>query len=258
MATATVLSSCETFFSSIRKTSLFALLADYDGTLAPFHVNRDQALPYVGVRELLAELAERGVRVAIVSGRTAQDVKDLLGIDTLEVWGCHGAERLLPTGELVLTEIPQTISLDLLVEVLSREHLASVMEVKPFGVALHWRGLAPREIAEIRFAAARAYRSLPLPNIQLQEFDGGLEFRPRTVTKANAIMCLKDEQPSVPLVYMGDDFTDEDAFRALGMNDLSVLVRPEYRPTSARLWLKPPDQLIALLQFMATAVGGLR
>ena len=52
----------------------------------------------------------------------------------------------------------------------------------------------------------------------------------------------------IPVAYLGDDLTDESAFQALNGHGLSVLVRSEFRETSARVWLRPPVELMAFLQ----------
>ena len=90
----------ETFFASFGGKNTPLLLLDYDGTLAPFRVDRFQARPWAGVRELLTRIQQQGrTRMAIISGRPAHEIGPLLGIDPpLEVWGLHGAERLFPNG----------------------------------------------------------------------------------------------------------------------------------------------------------------
>jgi len=54
---------------------------------------------------------------------------------------------------------------------------------------------------------------------------------------------LDEIGPEVPVAYLGDDLTDERAFRALGRAGLSVLVRPEWHTTAAALWIRPPEDL---------------
>lgn len=61
------------------------------------------------------------------------------------------------------------------------------------------------------------------------------------------------------VAYLGDDQTDEDAFRALeklGEHGLSVLVRTHVRETAADIWIKPPEQLIEFLENWLLASGG--
>lgn len=256
MSATTRTQTCEAFITRIKQNRRFALLTDYDGTLAPFVIDRERAQPYPEIPALLLKLAMKGVRVVIVSGRPAGEIQRLLGIRSLEVWGCHGAERLLSSGEYIQLQSSHTAELELLVEALHCENLSELLEVKPFGVAVHWRGLPSTEIAEIKFAAYRAFGSLNTRGLKPLTFDGGLEFHLSHTSKADAVRQIKQEMPSAPIAYMGDDATDEDAFNALDDADLSVLVRPEYRDTSAHLWLKPPEQLISLLEFFAITAGG--
>ena len=66
--------------------------------------------------------------------------------------------------------------------------------------------------------------------------------------KGDAVRTIMEETGSdVPTAYLGDDLTDERAFRALGSKGLGILVRPNFRKTSAQAWLKPPDELLQFL-----------
>src|ERR1700691_2814668 len=96
----------EQFMESVAQSPASALLLDYDGTLAPFCIERQQALPYPGVTALLQEIIVNGrTRVVIVTGRNAREVIPLLGVHpNPEIWGCHGLERLRPDGTY---EIPR-------------------------------------------------------------------------------------------------------------------------------------------------------
>jgi trehalose-phosphatase len=58
---------------------------------------------------------------------------------------------------------------------------------------------------------------------------------------------LSEEPEDVPVAYLGDDLTDEDAFVAVGNKGYSILVRSEVRASAAQLWLQPPEELLEFL-----------
>jgi trehalose 6-phosphate phosphatase len=250
----------QTFFRRLAGSPKNALLLDYDGTLAPFQPERGSAVPYSGIPDLLHELLLLAkTRVVIVSGRPAREIPPLLGVP-LEVWGSHGMERLLPDGEYQVNKLDRRVSraFENAAEQLASCGVQRHMEVKPGSVAVHWRGL---ESGEAREAHARAQRVLqPVAfseGLALVNFDGGLELRVRTPTKADVVRTvLKEQNAHTPTAYLGDDLTDEDAFAALNPFGLTVLVRPEHRPTAARFWIRPPEELMSFLQNWLFACGG--
>ena len=80
---------------SCRSAQQRALLLDYDGTLARFRTDADRATPYHEVPPLLDRIRKHtDTRLVIVTGRRAYDAARLLGLKHIEVWGCHGLERL--------------------------------------------------------------------------------------------------------------------------------------------------------------------
>jgi trehalose-phosphatase len=123
--------------------------------------------------------------------------------------------------------------------------LAANLEQKRGCVAIHWRGLAPSRQEEIR---TLAYRTLSKftgrDGFYISDFDGGLELRHRDCTKRRAVETILSELgPDAAVAYMGDDLTDEEAFRLLNGRGLTILVRSTYRFTAAQLWLQPPREL---------------
>jgi len=75
--------------------------------------------------------------------------------------------------------------------------------------------------------------------------------------KGDAIRAILTEtKPDAAVAYLGDDQTDEDAFRALKGRGLTALVRPQSRPTAADIWLQPPQELIEFFDDWLHAVGG--
>ena len=94
--------------------------------------------------------------------------------------------------------------------------------------------------------------------MSLLEFDGGIELRVSGSDKGKAVLTVLGElDPETPLAFLGDDITDEDAFIALQSScALTVLVRPEWRKTNAKIWLRPPEDLLDFLREWLERSGG--
>jgi trehalose-phosphatase len=227
------------------------LLLDYDGTLAPFRLDRFQARPWAGVRELLLRIERKGrTRMAVISGRSAHEIAPLLGIDPpLEIWGLHGAERLFPDGRRELETAPAEarMKLDKLRAILKRDSLGGLFEDKENGAVIHWRGASPHKAKLIEERARALFEPLAgADGLRLLEFEAGVELRIGRDKGSAVKAILREACPGAPVAYLGDDLTDEAAFRAInafGPHSLSVLMRRKARETEADVWLRPPAEL---------------
>jgi len=242
------------FFEKLGKAKQSALLLDYDGTLAPFCADRRGAVPYPGVAELLKALMteKTRTRLALITGRPAAELKSLIRVSpTPEIWGTHGLERLKPDGSHQMPKIPPEAAklLEGVAESLKAEGFTAIMETKPGAAAVHWRSLSEDEARSVRERTMKIWNAIPQqPLMYIAEFDGGMEFRLHLRHKGDAVRDIISELPGdAPIAYLGDDRTDEDAFRALKNRGLSVLVRGEYRPTEADIWIQPPQGLLDFL-----------
>jgi trehalose-phosphatase len=244
----------QAFWAALEAAPQAALLVDYDGTLAPFHIDPALARPYPRVPALLDRIGHLpDDRLLIVSGRALDDICPLLALDCApEVWGSHGRERRLPDGRRSLVPLSEAAAAAL---VQMRDWadpvrgLGGRVEFKPGSVAFHWRGLAPghqrtlRDEIEARFAALA-----PEGALDWHAFDGGVELRAAGCDKGSVVQQVLGELDEASCVaYLGDDHTDEDAFAALDGRGLRVLVRPKWRTTAADVWLRPPEGLRAFL-----------
>ena len=244
-----------TFLENIRAARERVLMLDYDGTLAPFHVRPERAVPYPGVAEALDGIMRDGsTRVVIVSGRRAADLIALLPLKRRpEIWGGHGWERLLPDGVLAAQE-PCDETRRALQEAsdLARELArgGGRIEHKPASVALHWRGVPVLVASKIREQALSAWSPLVRDNdVELLLFDGGIELRAHGCNKQHAVkVILSETAGNSAIAYLGDDMTDEDAFAAVKARGIAVLVRPQYRDTLADIWISPPRELLAFIR----------
>src|SRR5262249_32062171 len=140
------------------------LMLDYDGTLAPFVVERDLAFPYPGVPTLIGRIMLAGTRVVLISGRAAREVAQLSCIvPQPEIWGSHGLERLHPDGTYELVSLPreQREGLSEAITVLHTELPPERVEAKPGSVAVHWRGLNQQRAEDLRSRLQTLWADLP-------------------------------------------------------------------------------------------------
>lgn len=240
----------EQLFLSLEEAEMSVLFLDYDGTLAPFAEDRERALPYPGMTDRLQTLVElERVRPVIVSGRALKDLLPLLRLKALpEIWGCHGWERLLPNGETVVFPLEKRAKEGLAsAEKWVKENgLTQRAERKPASIALHWRGCKPAEEETLCLQVAEGFGPIAArAGLGLNMFDGGVELSSPARNKGSAVDTVLDEfTDPVVAAYLGDDLTDEDAFRALGERGLSVLVRKEERASEADVWIEPPGEVL--------------
>ena len=245
------------FFLRCDRTKTARLLLDYDGTLAPFQADRDKAYPYPGIIPTLNRIIDSGgTKVSIVSGRPVKEIQSLLyPLQNFEIWGAHGLEHFSASGVYERASVdPEVVAiLHQAEDWLRQSGLLSIAEIKPGGIAVHFRGLAPTKAEDILSRIQKGWsRFNEVPSVKLLAFYGGIELRTSHPDKGDAIgAILSDADSNAAVAFLGDDLTDEDAFRVLSKRGLSVLVRPEYRATMANVWLQPPHELTEFLNLWA-------
>jgi alpha,alpha-trehalase len=227
---------------------------DYDGTLTPIVARPELAVLSNQMRSTLRDLA-RVHTVAIVSGRDRADVEQLVQIDSLVYAGSHGFDIVGPGLELQHQEGTKYAP------VLSRAAdeiegqvggiEGALVERKRYAVATHYRLVAEGDLPAIEEAVAQAAAAHP----ELRRTGGKkvYELRPRLDwDKGKAVTWLLEaldlDQPDVVPFYLGDDETDEDAFRALESRGIGVLVAEEPGTTRARYLLGDPGEAQQFLQ----------
>lgn len=243
------LSDLEGFFDSFSGVSPL-LVSDYDGTLAPFRRERDEAVPPEETKRLLRRIVETGGEFILLTGREASEAASLLGVPA-EIWGCHGWQRRSPGGETATTPLSgaEEQALRLLPD-LFRPFPPGAVERKPVSAALHWRE-RPDVLEQYGKLEKSILERASEVGLERLPFDQGVEFRLPSCTKGEAMKrILAARNFRDPVCYLGDDVTDEDAFRVLGGRGVGVLVsvlpaasaagvriRPEEVPEFLRKWL---------------------
>ncbi|SNS60336.1 trehalose 6-phosphatase [Geodermatophilus pulveris] len=219
--------------------------SDYDGVLAPLVGDPSAAVPHPGIAAALARLAAHdGVVVALVSGRGVADLQAVSGLQGPYRWiGSHGAEYDGPlTGQLAARRDALAERLAPLVAAVPGARL----EVKPASVAVHVRQVADRAAAAALLEQADAAAD---PSLTKKPGKEVLELAVTDADKGSALLRLRADVGAAASVYLGDDRTDEDAFRALPAGDLTVKVGDG--DTAARYRVADPAAVVVLLDTLA-------
>src|SRR6266480_816612 len=209
-----------------------AVFLDYDGTLTPIRDRPEDAVISDSMRETVRRLVER-VPVAVVSGRDRKVVQELMGLDNLIVAGDHGFGIWSPTGGSIQREEGASFE-GLLREVEARLRAAlanvpgALVEPKKRSVAAHFR-LVPQEQRPRVKELVDAILSEHPQELKVTPGKMVFEIQPRLDwDKGKAVLYLLkaldlDRGEVVP-IYLGDDITDEDAFRALAGRGIGIFV----------------------------------
>lgn len=224
------------------------LFLDFDGTLSPIVEHHNDAEISDEMRNLVEELAEK-YPVAVVSGRGLADVKKRVNLPEIFYAGSHGFEISGPGGfardhEEAVKVIPVFNE----IEPLLKEKLGHIVGVdferKKFTLAIHYRQVKAEQEEDVHDTVAGVLKDYP----QVAAAGGKkvIEIRPAIDWhKGKAVEFLKKElsRKKDPFsIYVGDDFTDEDAFQYVG-NGLGILVGDHGRETFADYHLEDLEQV---------------
>jgi trehalose 6-phosphate phosphatase len=230
-----------------------AIFLDYDGTLTPIVSQPDQAVLMDSTRAILRKLAAK-MPVAILSGRELKDVRKRVAIDGIVYAGSHGFDIAGPRG-LRRQEAAEFLPALDAAEKELHEKLAgmagALIERKCFSIATHYRNVDETEVPRIEAALSEIterYRKLRrIDGKKVHELLPDINW-----DKGKAVLWLLEnlglERQKVRPIYIGDDRTDEDAFRALEQRGAGILVSEEPRATAASYSLRDPSEVERFLR----------
>lgn len=214
---------------------------DFDGTLSEIVTRPGDARPFPGATELLEALARRLGLVAVVSGRGADQLLEWLGPD-VEIWGVHGAERVVD-GSVVLSDQAAPYS-ELMAAVMAEAAQALdrlglegvLLEDKGVMLGLHYRAAPEQDRAQ---AALERLTDDLAARHGLVRARGRLAYElraPVDFSKAAVVLDRSRELGLAAAAFVGDDRVDLPGFDALdalageGVHTLRVAVDSDEAP----------------------------
>lgn len=235
-----------------------AIFLDYDGTLVPFKPKPGQAKPSPSLVGLVKRISlQKNCFVTIISGRSMPELEQFFPVRTISLAALHGIQVRFSTGrEFLFKKALEAKPLIEGIDSASKKKFASVKGIlfqnKGYGFTLHFRNVQEKAHPKLKKSFKELVRKLDKRD-KLEIIPGALvlEARPKGWDKGRTVkMILKRQgfRAKDPVFYFGDDFTDEDAFKALAPNAFTFLVSEKRRRTAARFWLKDPNEVRCFLQ----------
>ena len=233
-----------------------AVFLDYDGTLTPIVSHPEDALLSDSMRQTLRSLAAR-LPVAILSGRDLEDVRGRVLVDGIVYAGSHGFDiagagglrRQLGDAYLLVLDAAENELREALDDIAGAQ-----LERKYFSVAAHYRNVNENDAGRV----ALAVDAVAAKHRELRRIDGKkvYELLPDIDwNKGKAVLWLLEtlevERGKALPIYIGDDRTDEDAFRALEQRGIGILVSEQSPSTAACYSLKNPAEVEEFLVALA-------
>ena len=230
-----------------------AVFLDYDGTLTPIVSHPEDASLSDSMRQTLRSLAAR-LPVAILSGRDLEDVRGRVLVDGIVYAGSHGfdiagagglrrqlGDAYLPVLDAAENELREALD----------DIAGAQLERKHFSVAAHYRNVNENDADKV----ALAVHAVAAKHRELRKISGKkvYELLPDIDwNKGKAVLWLLEtlevERGKALPIYIGDDRTDEDAFRALAKRGVGILVSEHPQATAANYCLNNPEEVERFLQ----------
>ena len=223
--------------SKIKKSPRIFLFFDYDGTLTPIVSTPEKATFHKKSKELIRRLIKnQKFKVAIISGRSLKDVKSMVGLKGIIYAGNHGLEITKPRKGLKNSPL-KTICIALKKGL---GHIKGIrVEDKGCTLSVHFRLVRPEHrilVKKIFYRTLRPY--ICSKSAKVSSGKMVLEVRPAIDWhKGKAVLHIIKKKKTLP-IYLGDDVTDIDAFRAIKGKGISIFVGGPKKNIKADYYLK--------------------
>lgn len=243
------------FLFRLKNSRHIFLFLDYDGTLSPIASTPEEAHLPRRTKKLLKGLVKNPrFTLAVISGRSLKDIKRMVGLKGIIYAGNHGLEIAQVSGKIfdrtsILKKSPlKTICLALGADL---KHIKGVrVEDKGCTLSVHFRLVKPGERVSVKKIFGRIVKPYVFSKtIKLSSGKMVLEVRPAIRwDKGKAVLhLLRKKKDALPL-YIGDDVTDIDAFRAIKDRGISIFVGTPKKGICSDYFLKNPKEVERFLK----------
>lgn len=232
------------------ETSHVYFMLDFDGTLADIRRDPEKVVLSENTRDTLLEAVKTdGISVAVISGRSRKDIMTRVGVRGIAYIGNHGFEADIPEFDAVRKKARSCVRvMNSIYSKLKRDCkglVGVIVENKTFTLSMHYRMASPPDSRK----AVTTFKSLTAPyvsagKIKITSGKKIMEIRPKVEWdkgRAAAIIVSKknkEKGKDILPIYIGDDITDESAFRAVGKRGITIFVGRPNITSSAEYYLR--------------------
>jgi len=234
------------------------IFLDYDGTLTPIVANPSEAIITDDMRQLVSALSSQH-DVAIVTGRSIPTITGFMKLDTVYYAGSHGFDIRAPGGTKIKQVAEKFVPiLKQFYQMMSEKALpfaGALVEDNNFSISVHYRNVEDQSsVPKLEGLIDEFISSHP----DLVKTHGKMVFEVRpnidwdkgkavSYLLSNVLAAKDSGSTPVAPIYLGDDWTDEDAFKELQHNSRAITVhvrKPENkRPTAAKFILESTQEV---------------
>ncbi len=245
------------FSKRLLSASEVELFLDYDGTITPIQKTPSEAVLSPDTIHLLQQLIQLpDVRVTIVTGRSMKDIRNFITFENIRLVANHGFHICQNKSEWIhpdaLTSRPKMHQLQEILQNALDSFSNVYVEDKQFTLSVHYRNVIAQNVPFVKELTMKTISSFD-PELIITEGKEVLEVRPAVEWgKGHAVRkILKEHQypPNSLKIYIGDDITDEDAFKVLKPPGITIHVG-EMPETKAQYYVENVKDVIKILKMI--------